>query len=49
MGKEILFARVDLSTRDALHAAARERYGVEEIPSFDAGFDQLPGIHRIHD
>lgn len=47
--KEILFAHADLSARDALHAAAMERCGVEEILSFDSGFDQIPGIRRIHD
>lgn len=46
--REILFAHEDLSARDSLHAATMERYGVREILSFDAGFDRIAGLRRIH-
>jgi len=36
-----------MSARDALHLAIMERYGVERILSFDAGFDGFPGIERL--
>lgn len=45
--KDIVLARQALSARDALHAAVMTAHGVRRILSFDAGFDQLPGIERI--
>jgi predicted nucleic acid-binding protein len=45
--KAILADRRRLSARDALHLAIMERNGVEEILTFDAGFDGFPGITRI--
>jgi uncharacterized protein len=35
------------STRDALHIAVMERYGIETIFSFDADYDRWPGLERI--
>ncbi len=46
--KDILMGRRQLSSRDALHAAVMDREGVERILSFDAGFDALPGVTRLH-
>lgn len=37
-----------LSARDALHVAVMERHGVRDILSFDAGFDVVPQIRRVH-
>jgi len=36
-----------LSARDALHVAMMKRRGVHRILSFDAGFDEVPGLERI--
>lgn len=46
-GRDILLGFPELSARDSLHAATMERHGVEEILTFDAGFDRLPGVRRI--
>lgn len=46
-GKEILLATPSLSARDAVHLAIMERRGVEEILSFDTGFDAYPGVRRL--
>lgn len=36
-----------LSSRDALHVAVMSLHGVDRIVSFDAGFDEVPGITRL--
>jgi uncharacterized protein len=46
--KATVLARHQLSARDALHLAVMTHHGVKRILSFDAGFDGLPGIERIH-
>lgn len=46
--RDELLARWSLSARDALHVAVMTRHGIDSILSFDAGFDQVPGITRIH-
>jgi predicted nucleic acid-binding protein len=45
--KAVVLERRALSARDALHAAVMQIHGIERILSFDAGFDQLPGIIRL--
>jgi predicted nucleic acid-binding protein len=45
--KQLLLARRGLSARDALHVAVMEREGITRIMSFDAGFDEVPGISRL--
>ena len=45
--KAIVLARRKLSARDALHVAVMEEQGVNEILTFDAGFDGYPGITRL--
>lgn len=45
--KEIVLGTPQLSARDALHVAVMERYDVEEIFSFDTGFDGIPGVSRL--
>ena len=37
-----------LSARDALHVAVMEERGIEQILSFDTGFDAVPGVQRIY-
>ena len=44
--RDLLQGRLGLSARDAIHVATMERRGVPRIFSFDAGFDQIPGIER---
>ena len=45
--KTIVLGRLQLSARDALHAAVMERHGVKRIMTFDTGFDTLPGLMRL--
>ena len=45
--KEILLGYSGLSARDAVHLAVMENHGIEQILSFDSGFDQFPGITRL--
>ena len=45
--KQIVLARRQLSARDAVHVAVMEHHGIEQILSFDSGFDGLPGITRL--
>jgi predicted nucleic acid-binding protein len=35
-----------LSARDAVHLAIMRRHDVDEVLSFDAAFDNIPGIRR---
>ena len=46
--KEIVLERRGVSARDAVHAAVMQLRGIERILSFDAGFDDLPDIERLH-
>lgn len=45
--KELLLGLSGLSARDAIHVALMQRNDVTRILSFDAGFDQVPGIRRL--
>jgi predicted nucleic acid-binding protein len=45
--RDLLMERRGLSARDAVHAAVMLNHGVEWIATFDAGFDQVAGIHRF--
>jgi predicted nucleic acid-binding protein len=45
--RALLPGSADISVRDALHAAVMLGNGVTEIATFDAGFDQVPGIARF--
>ncbi|HET6143925.1 MAG TPA: type II toxin-antitoxin system VapC family toxin [Candidatus Acidoferrales bacterium] len=46
--KQIVLGYTALSARDAVHIAVMEAHGIENILSFDSGFDQFPGISRLH-
>ncbi len=46
--KEILLATVELSARDSLHVAVMRRHGIERVMSFDADFDGVPDLKRLH-
>ena len=45
--KTIVLGSNRLSARDAIHLAVMDRNGIDEIMSFDAGFDGVPGITRV--
>ena len=45
--KTTLLGITPLSARDALHVAIMQRYEIESILSFDAGFDSLTWIERL--
>jgi len=45
--KNILLGRWPLSARDAIHISVMQRYGIEQIVTFDTDFDLVPGILRI--
>ena len=45
--KEIVFGHRRLSARDAVHVAVMEQHGVDQVLSFDSGFDGFPGIKRL--
>ena len=45
--KQVVLGYAQLSARDAVHLAIMERHGIEQILSFDSGFDGFPGIERL--
>lgn len=45
--KEIVLGHRSLSARDAIHLAVMEQHGIDQILSFDSGFDGFPGIVRL--
>ncbi len=46
--KSLLLGLSPLSARDAVHVAIMQRYGIERLLSFDAGFDGVSGIERLY-
>jgi uncharacterized protein len=45
--KQIVLGNRQLSARDAVHIAVMEHHGIEQIMTFDSGFDGFPGITRL--
>ena len=45
--KQIVLGYRQLSARDAVHIAVMEHHGIEQIMTFDSGFDVFPGITRL--
>jgi uncharacterized protein len=45
--KQIVLGYRQLSARDAVHIAVMEQHGIEQIMTFDSGFDGFPGITRV--
>jgi len=45
--KEIVLGHRQMSARDAVHLAVMEQHDIEQILTFDAGFDGFPGIKRL--
>ena len=45
--KQIVLGRRQMSARAAVHLAVMEQHGIEQILTFDSGFDGFPGIARL--
>ena len=45
--KQIVLEYRRLSARDAVHLSVMEQNGIEQILSFNSGFDSFPGIARL--
>ena len=45
--RDVVLGSATLSARDAIHVAVMRQHGIEEILSFDRGFDEVPGIKRL--
>jgi predicted nucleic acid-binding protein len=45
--REIVLGHPQMSARDAVHLAVMERHSIEQILTFDSGFDGFPGIKRL--
>ena len=45
--KQIVLGYRQLSARDAVHIAVMEHHRIEQIMTFDSGFDDFPGITRL--
>jgi predicted nucleic acid-binding protein len=45
--KEIVLGHRQISARDAVHLAVMEQHSIEQILTFDSGFDGSPGVKRL--
>jgi uncharacterized protein len=45
--KQIVLGHRRMSARDAVHLAVMEHHEIEQIFTFDSGFDGFPGITRL--
>ena len=45
--KEIVLGSRRMTARDAVHLAVMEEHGIEQILTFDSGFDGFPGVTRL--
>jgi len=45
--KHIVLGYRQLSARDAVHLAVMQHHGIQQILSFDSGFDSFPAIARL--
>jgi uncharacterized protein len=45
--KEIVLGHRRMSARDAVHLAVMEQHSIEQILTFDSGFDGFPGVTRL--
>ena len=45
--KQIVLGYRQLSARGAVHIAVMEHHGIEQVMTFDSGFDRFPGITRL--
>jgi predicted nucleic acid-binding protein len=42
-----LYVNLNISFADACHAVLMQQLGLDEIATFDAEFDRVPGISRV--
>lgn len=42
-----LYIGLNISFADAYHLVIMEQFGLNEIVTFDEGFDKAPGIKRV--
>jgi hypothetical protein len=47
--KQIVLGYPRLSARDAAHLAVMDQHGIDQVLSFDSGFDGYPGLTRLSD
>ncbi len=47
LAKQVVLGYRQLSARDAVHLAVMQQNGIEEILSFDSGFDRYPKVKRV--
>jgi predicted nucleic acid-binding protein len=45
--KQLVLQYPGLAVRVAVHVAAMQRHGIEQVLSFDAGFERVPRILRL--
>lgn len=45
--KQIVLGHRRVSARDAVHLSVMEHHGIDQILTFDLGFDGFPGITRL--
>jgi hypothetical protein len=45
--RRLLLRMPGLSARDAIHVATMRRHGVDDILTFDEGFDRVGGVRRL--
>ena len=45
--KQIVLGNRRTSARDAVHLAVMAHHGIEQILTFDSGFDGFPGVTRL--
>ena len=45
--RDILCDSEGISARDAVHAGVMLNHGIQQIATFDAGFDRVPGVRRL--
>jgi uncharacterized protein len=45
--KQIVLGHRRVSARDAVHLAVMEQHGIDQVLTFDSGFDGFPGIKRL--
>lgn len=45
--KQIVLGYRRLPARDAVHLAVMQQHGIDQILSFDSGFDGFPGVTRL--
>lgn len=45
--KQIVLGYRQLSAREAVHLAVMQHHGIQQILSFDSGFDSFPAIARL--